>query len=102
MKIIDLSFIGKKREYSLVIILYFAISLFFLFGLMTSSGDIAQGDWVIPLTSSAAIHDFSSHFFVHSYGGFGEVNLGWGFPFFQFLNDLCFLGFQFILDKGFM
>jgi hypothetical protein len=76
-------FISRKSEFIPPLILYVAISVFFLFGLIVSSGDVAQGDWGLPLTASAAMNDFSSRLFVHSYNGFGEVALGRiGFPFF--------------------
>ncbi len=79
--------LGSRNEFLLIALLYVSISVFFLFGLITNSGDVAQGDWGTPLTASVAVNDFSSRLFVHSYNGFGEASLGrFGFPFFQFFN----------------
>ena len=94
MKIINL-LTGRKFGFLSVSVLYLVLSVFFLFGLIVSPGDVAQGDWGTPLTASAAVNDFSSRLFVHSYNGFGEPSIGrFGFPFFQFLNAaLAPLGF---------
>jgi hypothetical protein len=94
MKIGNL-FSSWKRELLLVALFFLVISVVFLFELILSSGDVAQGDWGIPLTPSAAVNDFSSRLFVHSYNGFGEVSLGrFGFPYFQLINAaLAPLGF---------
>jgi hypothetical protein len=80
-------FDGRKSEGIAVSCLYIAISVFFLFGLLESSGDVAQSDWGMPISPSAAIKDFSSRMFVHNYNGFGDSGLGrFGFPFFQLIN----------------
>ncbi len=94
MKIINL-LTGREFGVLSVSILYVVLSVFFLFGLIVSSGDVAQGDWGTPLTASAAVNDFSSRLFVHSYNGFGEPSMGrFGLPFFQFFNAaLAPLGF---------
>ena len=94
MKIINL-LTGRKFGFLSVSVLYVVLSVFFLFGLIVNSGDVAQGDWGTPLTATAAFNDFSSRLFVHSYNGFGEASLGrFGFPFFQFFNAvLAPLGF---------
>ena len=64
-----------------------ALSVFFLFGVVTSPGNVAEADWSIPLTASAALNSFHSLLFVWSYNGFGNVNVGnYGFPFFPLLN----------------
>jgi hypothetical protein len=87
MKISSLFTRDRKSEFLLVSTLYVAISVFFLFSLIFNSGDVAQNDWAIPLTASAAINDFSSRLFVHSLNGFGEAGIGgFGFPFFQVIN----------------
>ena len=89
MKISTSPFSNRTKELFSVAILYIAISIFFLFGLVASSGDVAQGDWVIPLTSNAAISDFTSHLFVRSYNGFGVTGFDrWSFPFLQLFNGL--------------
>ena len=87
--------LDKTPEFLLVATIYVFISVFFLFGLITSSGDVAQGDWGFPLTTNAALSNFNSHLFVWSYNGFGGAVLGrWSFPFFEFLNAaLAPLGF---------
>ena len=87
--------LDKTPEFLLVATIYVVISVLFLFGLIISSGDVAQGDWGIPLTSSAAVNDFSSRLFVRSYNGFGVTGLDrWCFPFLPLLNAvLAPLGF---------
>lgn len=88
-------FSSRRNEFLFITVLYVSVSVFFLFGLIVNPGDVAQGDWGTPLTANAAINDFSSRLFVHSYNGFGEISLGrWGFPFFPFFNAvLAPLGF---------
>ncbi|MDR0373380.1 MAG: hypothetical protein LBI79_07495 [Nitrososphaerota archaeon] len=67
--------------------MFIAISVFFLLRLITSPGEIAQGDWVIPLNSEVALNDFISHLHVRVYNGFGEAAVGrFGFPFFKLFN----------------
>ncbi len=86
MKISNL-FTSTKREFLSIALLYVAISVFFLFTLIISSGDMAQGDWGIPFTGSAAVKGFTSRLFVRTFNGFGEVSVGrWCFPFFPLLN----------------
>jgi hypothetical protein len=81
-----LSITKRIREFFTAATTYLAISVFFLFGLITSRGDAAQQDWGIPLTASAALNNVHSILFVWSYNGFGGVNHVWGFPFFTLLN----------------
>ena len=82
------------RKFFLASATYVAISVFTLFGVITSSGNAAQGDWGIPLTASAALNNFCSYLFVWQYNGFGGVGSSWGFPFFTLLNaSLAPLGF---------
>jgi hypothetical protein len=84
----------KIREFFTAATVYVAISVFFLFGLITSRGDAAQQDWEIPLTVSAALNNAHSISFVWSYNAFGGVNRVLGFPFFTLLNaSLAPLGF---------
>lgn len=78
--------IGRTREFLLPVAIYVAIAVFFLFKLLISSGDAAQQDWGIPLTTSAAFRDFNSRLFVWNYNGFGSHGLFWGFPFFALTN----------------
>ncbi len=89
-----ISFTTNTREFFLVLVGYVTISVFFLFGLIISRGDVAQSDWGIPLTASAALNNFRSFLSVWQYNGFGGVNRVWGFPFFTLLNAaLAPLGF---------
>jgi len=82
-----IAFLAKRvPAFFLVVSAYFSLSIFFLFGLLKSSGDVAQADWAIPITANAAIKEANSLFFVWSYNGFGGVNHVWGFPFFALLN----------------
>ena len=75
------------RDFLIAATSYVVISVFFLFGLITSRGDVAQQDWAIPITTNAAVNGAHSLFFVWLYNGFGGPVLGrWGFPFFQLLN----------------
>jgi hypothetical protein len=85
---------SRFREFFLAITVYVVISVFFLFQLINSHGDVAQQDWGIPITASAAQNDFRSSLFVWQYNGFGATTRIWGFPFFTFLNaSLAPLGF---------
>ena len=81
-------FVSKKvREFFIAVSAYISLSVFFLFGLIISRGDVAPTDWGIPITASSAINDAHSLFFIWSYNGFGGPILGhFGFPFFQLLN----------------
>jgi hypothetical protein len=83
------------RAFLIAIATYVSVSVFFLFGLITSRGDVAQQDWSIPITTSAAANQAHSFFYVWSYDGFGGAASGrWGFPFFPMLNAaLAPLGF---------
>jgi hypothetical protein len=85
----------RIRESFLAAITYLILSFFFLFGVVISRGDVAQSDWSIPLTASAAISNAQSQFFVWLYNGFGSAGLQrWGFPFFPLMNGaLAPLGF---------
>jgi hypothetical protein len=84
-----LNITNKIRETFGVTTAYFTISVFFLFGLITSRGDAAQGDWAIPLTVNVALNNGHSIFFVWSYNGFGNVIGGnYSFPFFPILNAI--------------
>ena len=75
------------RGFLLAAITYVVLSVFFLFGVVTSSGNVGEGDWSISLTASAAFNGFHSFLFVWSYNGFGYVSVGnYGFPFFPLLN----------------
>jgi hypothetical protein len=94
MKITNL-FSSRKHEFLIVAVLFVSISVFFLLRLIIGSGDVAQGDWGIPLTSTSAINDFNARLFVRSYNGFGEISLGrWAFPYFPLVNAvLALFGF---------
>ena len=84
----------KVREFLLPAVIYLAVAVFFLFNLLVSRGDVAQQDWGIPLTASAAFRDFHSRLFVWDYNGFGSPGLFWSFPFFTLANAvLAPLGF---------
>ncbi len=75
------------RGFFLAALTYVVLSIIFLFGVVTSRGNVAQADWGIPLTASAALNLFHSFQFVWSYNGFGSVSIGnVGFPFFPLLN----------------
>ena len=76
----------KAREFLLPVAVYLAVAIFFLFNLLISSGDVAQQDWGIPLTASAAFRNFHSRLFVWDYNGFGSPALFWGFPSFTLVN----------------
>jgi hypothetical protein len=76
----------KTHEFFIAVSAYIGLSIFFLFGLINSRGDVAQADWGIPLTETAALNTFHSSLFVWQYTGFGGVNRVWGFPFFTLLN----------------
>ena len=82
------AFVSKKiHEFFIAVSAYIGLSIFFLFGLITSRGDVAQADWAIPITTSAAVTQLRSFFFALSYNGFGETVIGRvGFPFFPLLN----------------
>jgi hypothetical protein len=83
------SFFNRFSSYLLALFLYVGIAVFFLFAVIFSKGDVAQGDWLLPLTSKAAISDFSSLQFSWRYSGFGAHSFGsWGFPYFSMLNAL--------------
>jgi len=56
-------------------IAYITLSVSFLFGVISSKGNVAQQDWVVPLTASAAVNDFHSAQFVWQYNGFGGLLL---------------------------
>jgi len=85
---------SKFHQFFLATTLYLVISTFFLFQLVSSHGDIAQQDWGIPITASAAQNDFRSSLFAWQFNGFGATTRIWGFPFFTFLNAyLAPLGF---------
>jgi hypothetical protein len=85
----------KCYEFSLVIVTYIVLSTFFLFGVITSNGDVAQQDWDIPLTVSDALNSFYSTFFAWEYNGFGSPHFRvFTLPYFLFLNAaLAPLGF---------
>ena len=79
----------KSSEFLLVVTIFVIISVFFLFGLIISSGDVAQGDWGTPLTASAAINNLGSSLFVRAYNSVGVTHFDhWYFPYFQLLNAL--------------
>lgn len=82
------AFVGKKiHEFFIVVSAYVGLSIFFLFGLINSRGDVAQADWGIPITTSGAVNNAHSFFFVWSFNGFGGPASGrWAFPFFPLLN----------------
>ena len=54
-------------------ITYLTVSVFFLFGLITSSGNAAQQDWGIPLTAQPAFSNLHSLFFAWQNTGFGGI-----------------------------
>lgn len=60
------------REFLVAAVVYVTISVFFLIGLIVNRGTVAQGDWNIPITPSAAQGDFRSLLFVWSNNGFGD------------------------------
>jgi hypothetical protein len=83
------TFVSKINEFFIAVSVYIGLSVFFLFGLVISRGDVAQADWDIPLTASAALNNVHSFLFIWSYNGFGQIGGGigrLGFPFFSFLN----------------
>ena len=90
-----LSMVDGIRGFFTAAITYAVLSVFFLFGVVTSIGNVTTGDWSIPLTSGAAQNIFHSLLYVWSYNGYGYVNIGnFGFPFFPLLNAvLAPLGF---------
>jgi hypothetical protein len=74
-------------QFFIAVVIFVVLAVFFLFGLLKSNGDIAQADWAVPLTSTAAINDFNKLQFSWNYQGFGGPNVGsWGFPYFSLLN----------------
>ena len=79
---------NRLHEMLVATAMYVSIACFFLLGLIRSVGDVAQADWSIPITASAAARDAHSLFFVWMYNtGFGAPGIGrWGFPFFPLLN----------------
>ena len=82
-----IAFLTKRiTAFFLVASAYFSLSIFFLFGLIKSAGDVAQADWAIPITANAAVKEANSLFFVWSNNGFGGINRVWGFPLFALLN----------------
>ncbi|MCL2358308.1 hypothetical protein [Candidatus Bathycorpusculum sp.] len=85
----------KVRDSFLAVSGYLVLSVFFLFGLLMSRGDVAQQDWAVPITSDAAVNYASSFFHVWVRTGFGGHYVGrWGFPFFPLINGvLAPLGF---------
>lgn len=86
MKSIKLLISSKLRDFLLASCTYITISIFFLFGVIISQGDVAQQDWSIPVTASGTLAVFSSTLFSWSYNGFGSANKVWGFPFFEIIN----------------
>jgi hypothetical protein len=79
---------NRFHAFILASITYVVLSVSFLFNLIISRGDVAQQDWSIPITSSAAINQAHTLFFAWSYNGFGDPASGrWGFPFFPLLNS---------------
>jgi hypothetical protein len=85
---------SRFREFLVAAITFVVISIFFLFQLINSRGNVAQSDWGIPLTETAALNGLRSSLYVWQYNGFGRVNRVWGFPFFTLLNaSLAPLGF---------
>jgi hypothetical protein len=84
----------RTREVLSASVTYFALSIFFFFGLLISRGDVAQQDWGIPLTANAALHDARSLLFAWSDHGFGGITRLWGYPSVPFINSfLAPLGF---------
>lgn len=73
------------RKFPLTAATYVSISVFFLSGVIASHGDVAQQDWGIPVTASAALNDLHSLLFVWQYNGFGGVSYFFGW-FFTLLN----------------
>jgi hypothetical protein len=75
------------RGFFLATITYVVLSVFFLFGVVTSRGNVAEADWAIPLAANTALNSFHPILFVWSYNGFGQVIGGnFSFPFFTILN----------------
>ncbi len=67
--------------------IYVAISIFFLFNLMTTTGDVAQADWAIPLTPIAAMNNLDSVLHVWALNGFGgSIHGAFGIPFLPLVN----------------
>jgi len=85
---------GLYQEYVWVPLTYLLISVIALFRLLITPGVVSQGDWGIPLTSTAAIHSFLSGFYIWQLYGFGSP----GSSFFYFnllypvLSPLGFYG----------
>jgi hypothetical protein len=79
----------------LVAFIYLSISIYFLYNLLIGNGDVAQQDWGIPLTNSAAQSNFNSILFAWDPNGFGGLPVGrYSFPYFPVLNAfLAPLGF---------
>jgi len=83
---------GSFQEYVWVPLTYLLISVIALFRLLITPGVVSQGDWGIPLTSTAAIHSFLSGFYIWQLYGFGSP--GSSFFYFNFLYPvLSPLGF---------
>lgn len=83
---------GSFQECVWVPLTYLLISVIALFRLLITPGVVSQGDWGIPLTSTAAIHSFLSGFYIWQLYGFGSP--GSSFFYFNFLYPvLSPLGF---------
>ena len=83
---------GSFQEYVWAPLTYLLISVIALFRLLITPGVVSQGDWGIPLTSTAAIHTFLSGFYIWQLYGFGSP--GSSFFYFNFLYPvLSPLGF---------
>jgi hypothetical protein len=78
--------VNRIRDFFSASVAYFAVSIFFFLGVLTSRGDVAQQDWGVPITVTAALRDAHSLLYVWSYNGFGGVTRVWGYPSFSFLN----------------
>jgi len=67
------------KELFLAAFAYASISIFFLFQLLTTAGDVAQQDWGMPVTLTSALNDLYSLFFVWQYNGYGGTAyfFGW-------------------------
>lgn len=80
------AFVSEKvREFFVAVSAYVGLSVFFLFGLIISHGDVAQADWSIPITSNAAISDAHSFFlFGHIMGSEDQRLAALAFHFFHY------------------
>jgi hypothetical protein len=88
--------ITRVRALLLAGLAYSGISIFLLWSVITSRGDVTGQDWNIPITASAANSDFHQFLYVWQYNGFGGQPKPprFGFPFLYLVQTvLAPLGF---------